>query len=56
MTWCKGTFLDLNITKLKELLIDFRKQPLAVSAITLDGEIVDRIDKYKYLGIILGNK
>ena len=44
------------MTKTKELLIDFRKQPLAVSPITIDGEIVERVDKYKYFGIILASK
>ena len=55
-TWCKDNFLDLNVTKTKELLIDLRKQPPAVSPITIDGEIVERVEKYKYLGIILDNK
>ena len=44
------------MTKTKELLTDFRKQPLAVSPITIDGEIVERVEKYKYLGIIFDNK
>ena len=44
------------MTKTKELLIDFRKQSPAVSPITTDGEIVERVEKYKYLGIILDNK
>ena len=44
------------MTKTKELLIDFKKQPPAVSPITMDGEIVERVEKYKYLGIILDNK
>ena len=26
-TWCKDSFLDLNVTNTKELLIDFKKQP-----------------------------
>ena len=55
-TWCKNNFLDLNVTKTNELLIDFRKQPPAVSPITINGEIVERVEKYKYLGIILDNK
>ena len=55
-TWCKDNFLVLNVTKTKELLFDFRKQPLAVSPITIDREIVERVEKYKYLGIILDNK
>ena len=40
-TWSKYNFLDLNVTKTKELLIDFRKQPPAVSPITIDGDIVE---------------
>ena len=55
-TWCKANFLGLNVAKTNELLIDFRKQPPAVSPITIDGEIVERVEKYKYLGIILDNK
>ena len=55
-TWCKDNFLDLNVTKAKELLIDFMNQPPAVSPFTIDGEIVERVEKYKYLGIILYNK
>ena len=55
-TWCKDNILDLNVSKTKELLIDFRKQPLSVSSITIDGEIAERVEKYKYLEIILENK
>ena len=43
------------MTKTKELLIDLRKKPPAVSPITIDGEIVERVEKYKYLGIIIDN-
>ena len=55
-TWCKDSVLDINVTKTWELLIDFRKQPPAVSPITIDGEIVERVEKYRYLGIILDRK
>ena len=41
-------FLDLNVTKTKEIHIDLRKQPLAVLPITMDGEIIERVWKYKY--------
>ena len=41
------------MTKTKELLNDFRKQPPTISPITIDGE---RVEKYKYFGIILDNK
>ena len=42
-TWCKDSFLDLNVTKTKELLFDLRKQPPAVSPTTIDGDIVERV-------------
>ena len=44
------------MTKTKELLIVLSKQPPAVSPITIDGEIVERVEKYKYLEIIIDNK
>ena len=57
LTKCgKGNFLDLNVTTTKELLIDIRKQHPAVSRITIDGLVVERVEKYKYLGIILDSK
>ena len=44
------------MTKTKGLLIDFRKQHPAVPPISVDGEIVEKVVKYKYLDIILDNK
>ena len=55
-TWCKDNFLDLNMTRTKELHIDFSNQPPAGIPIAIDGLIVEIVEKYKYLGIILDNK
>ena len=44
------------MTETKELLIDLWKQPPAASPLTMDGEIVKRVEKYEYLGIILDSK
>ena len=44
------------MTKTKEFLIDFRKQSPAVSLITIDGEIVERVEKYKYFAFIVDKK
>ena len=55
-TWCKDNFLDINVTKTKELLIDFRKQLHALTPITTNGEIDERVEKYKCLEIILHNE
>ena len=48
-TRCKDNLLEINVTYTMELLIDFKKQPPAVSSITVDGEIDERVEKYKYL-------
>ena len=50
-TWCKDNFLTSTWHK-NELRIDLRQQPPAVSPITMDSEIIERVEKYKYLGII----
>ena len=45
LTWCNDNLFDLNMAKIKELLVDFKKQHPAVSLITIDGEIVERVEK-----------
>ena len=54
--WCKVNYLDLNVKKTKELLIDFRTNPLPVPDLLIDGTIVERVDEYKYLGTIIDKK
>ena len=54
-TWCKENFLDLNVLKIKEMLIDFRKNPPPVPYLEIDGKIVQRVDEYKYLGTVKDN-
>ena len=54
--WCKNNYLDLNVNKTKELLVDFRKHPTAVPDLLIDGVKVERVSEYKYLGTILDEK
>ena len=51
----KNFFLDLNVLKTKEMLIDFRKNPPPVPYLEIDGKIVERVDEYKYLGTVIKN-
>ena len=53
--WCKEHFLDLNVLKPKEMLIDFQKNPPPVPYLEIDGKIVERVDEYKYLGAVIDN-
>ena len=47
----------LNVRKTKEMVVDFRAgRHDAVPDLSIDGEKVERVDEYKYLGTILDNK
>ena len=54
--WCKDNFLDLNVSKTKEMVIDFRKHGVNVPDLYIDGVKVERVSEYKYLGTVLDEK
>ena len=55
VNWCAENFLELNVKKTKEMVVDFRKFP-SHSPLYINGEIVELVDEYKYLGTILDKK
>ena len=55
-TWCQDNFLDLNVKKTKEMIIDYRVNKPILKPINIKGQDVDVVDKYKYLGTIVDNK
>ena len=54
--WCDNNFLELNVTKTKELIMDFRRNKNTVDPIVIKGEPVEMVDTYKYLGTIIDNQ
>ncbi|KAI3364622.1 hypothetical protein L3Q82_011403 [Scortum barcoo] len=54
--WCGLNHLQLNVTKTKELVVDFRRQRTRLNSFTIRGTEVDIVDSYKYLGVHLDNK
>ena len=52
---CDANFLELNVSKTKEMIIDF-KIFFTPSSIVLKGSKVDRVSSYKYLGIMIDDK
>ena len=54
--WCEEHGLLLNVSKPKELMIDFRikKQPLL--SITIKNQTVNQVQNYKYLGVTIDNQ
>ena len=54
--WCDKNYLELNVTKTKEMIIDFRKNiNNPKNPVIIKGKAVDIVGTFKYLGIILDN-
>ena len=53
---CKNNYLELNVKKTKEMVIDFRRKAHPVPDLFIDGTLVERVHEYKYLGTILDDK
>ncbi len=51
-TWCDDNFLHLNISKTKELFVGSSKTQIHPS-IDINGEMVERVQHFRYLGITL---
>ena len=56
VSWCDDNFLCLNVSKTKEMVIDFRKNASALNPLAIIGEQVEFVHQYKYLGTTLGDK
>ena len=53
-TWCRDNFLDLNVKKTKEMVIDFRTASRSnIPDLSIEGSKVERVHNYKYLGTII---
>ena len=53
VSWCEENYLDLNLSKTKELVIDFRKKKAMATPIFIKGSQVEIVPSYKYLGVHL---
>jgi hypothetical protein len=51
--WCDQNYLNLNVKKTKEMMLDFRKNRSVMSELVIKSETVERVHDYKYLGIVI---
>ena len=56
MDWCDKNFLELNINKTEEMVIDFRRQSGIIDPLVIKGEEVRIVSQYKYLGTVIDDK
>eukprot|EP00061_Rhincodon_typus_P010368 g34604.t1 len=52
--WCKDNNLSINF-KIKELVIDFRKQSGGHVPICINGAEVEMVESIKFLGVMINN-
>ncbi len=51
-SWCQDNCLSLNVSKTKELIVDFRKRHLLpYTPLMISGTPVERVSSFKYLGV-----
>ncbi len=51
-SWCQDNYLSLNVSKTKELIVDFRKRHLRPNTpLMISGTPVERVSSFKYLGV-----
>ncbi len=54
ISWCQDNCLSLNVSKTKELIMDFRKrQQRPYTPLMISGIPVERVSSFKYLGVNL---
>ena len=56
VNWCNKNFLYFNVSKTKEMCTDFRKNQRCPKPVYIKGEAAERVDTYKYLGVVFDSK
>ena len=54
--WCSSNFLELNVSKTKQMTVDFRVKPRAGSnsgQIVINGKPVEEVESFTYLGVTI---
>ena len=54
--WCRHNHLQLNTTKTKEMVVDFRRSQPPLLPVSIGGVSVEVVNTYKYLGVHLDSK
>jgi hypothetical protein len=49
--WCQDNNLSLNVSKTKELIVDYRKRMAEQAPININSAVVERVESFKILGV-----
>ena len=56
VVWCQDNNLSLNLSKTKEMIVDYRKRRADHAPIHIDGAVVEQVESFKFLGVHITNK
>ena len=56
VNWCDKNYLYLNVSKIKEMCIGFRKNRRCPKPVYIKGEAVERVGTYRYLCVVFDSK
>ena len=55
VSWCDTNNLQLNASKTREMIVDFRKRKNPLAPIIVNGDSIERVDCFKFLGSIISS-
>ncbi|XP_020780116.1 olfactory receptor 1-like [Boleophthalmus pectinirostris] len=50
-TWCRDNNLQLNVSKIKEIVVDFQRGHTQHQTLTINGAVVERVSSTTFLGV-----
>ena len=53
MDWCSENYLELNVSKTKEMVFDLSRTPCNCDPVQINDENVELVTEYKYLGTVI---
>ncbi len=54
--WCGRHYLKLNTGKTREMIVDFRRKSDRPEPVVIEGEPIETVSTYKYLGVLFDNR
>ena len=53
--WCQDNNLSLNVSKTKELIVDYWKRRAEQAPININWAVVERVESFKFFGVHINN-
>ena len=55
VSWCDDNSLELNTSKTKEMIVDFRRNPTPINPLVINGQNIEIVDTFKFLGSLISS-